>query len=115
MDYHIAVKCFLDINPHSKAHTLVVPKKHVTNILDCDTETMYHVMDTVKKISNHYTDDLGYDGVDLMSLPAKKLQEYRGKRIALIFQEPGRSFDPLQNIGKVFLETYSIMAISTTR
>lgn len=47
-----------------------------------------------------------YDGIDLMTLTQSQLRTYRGTRIALIFQEPGRSFDPLQNIGKVFLETY---------
>lgn len=44
--------------------------------------------------------------VDLMSLTQNQIREYRGNKIALIFQEPGRSFDPLQNIGKVFLETF---------
>ena len=34
------------------------------------------------------------------------MRAYRGKKIALIFQEPGRSFDPLQSIGSVFFETF---------
>lgn len=46
-----------------------------------------------------------YNGVDLMSLSQKELRKYRGAKIAIIFQEPGRSFDPLQNIGSVFYET----------
>lgn len=49
-----------------------------------------------------------YDGVDLMALPQSQLRKYRGQKIALIFQEPGRSFDPLQNIGNIFLETFQI-------
>ena len=47
-----------------------------------------------------------WEGIDLASLGKKALREYRGKKIGMIFQEPGRSFDPLQNIGKVFLETF---------
>lgn len=47
-----------------------------------------------------------YDGLDLMSLGNEELRKYRGTKIALIFQEPGRSFDPLQNIGSVFWETF---------
>lgn len=47
-----------------------------------------------------------YDGIDLTKLSQKELREYRGKKIGLIFQEPGRSFDPLQNIGSVFFELY---------
>jgi peptide/nickel transport system permease protein len=34
------------------------------------------------------------------------MREYRGKRIGMIFQEPGRSYDPLHHIGGVFLETF---------
>lgn len=47
-----------------------------------------------------------FDGVDLTKLSEKELREYRGKKIGLIFQEPGRSFDPLQSIGSVFFEIY---------
>lgn len=47
-----------------------------------------------------------FDGVELTSLSQKEMRTYRGKKIGLIFQEPGRSFDPLQNIGSVFLETF---------
>ncbi len=54
----------------------------------------------------HATGSIFFDGVNLMELSQSQLREYRGKRIALIFQEPGRSFDPLQNIGSVFWETF---------
>ena len=47
-----------------------------------------------------------FDGTELTALSQKELRPYRGKRIALILQEPGRSFDPLQNIGSVFFELY---------
>ncbi len=47
-----------------------------------------------------------FDGVELTALSQKELRSYRGKKIGLIFQEPGRSFDPLQSIGSVFLETF---------
>lgn len=47
-----------------------------------------------------------FDGVELTSLSQKEMRAYRGKKIGFIFQEPGRSFDPLQNIGSVFFETF---------
>ncbi len=53
-----------------------------------------------------YFNDGKSGSVDLLSLSGEKLRSYRGKKIALIFQEPGRSFDPLQNISSVFLETF---------
>ena len=56
-----------------------------------------------------------FKGVDLTSLTQKKLQNYRGQKIALIFQEPGRSFDPLQNIGSVFFETFRVSEPDITK
>ena len=58
---------FLDIAKDVDGHILVVPKKHVKNILDCDNETLTHVMDTVKKVSNHLVETIGYDGVNLLN------------------------------------------------
>ena len=58
---------FLDIAKDVDGHILVIPKHHVKNILDCDTETLAHLMDTVKKISNHCVDICGYDGVNLLN------------------------------------------------
>ena len=49
-----------------------------------------------------------YEGVELTALSRRKLMQYRGAKIALIFQEPGRSFDPLQNIGSVFWEAFRV-------
>lgn len=46
-----------------------------------------------------------FDGINVLELSKKELREYRGKKIGMIFQEPARSFDPLQNIFSVFYET----------
>ena len=47
-----------------------------------------------------------FEGAELTAMSQKELRAYRGKKIALVLQEPGRSFDPLQNIGSVFFELY---------
>ena len=47
-DYTLA---FLDISKDVDGHILVVPKKHVKNVLDADKETLSRVMETVKKVS----------------------------------------------------------------
>ena len=41
---------FLDINPVSKGHTLVIPKEHAEKIYDLSKENIDAVMQTVKKI-----------------------------------------------------------------
>ncbi len=47
-----------------------------------------------------------FKGIELSSLSQEQFRELRGRKIGCIFQEPGRSFDPLQNIGSVFEETF---------
>ena len=49
-----------------------------------------------------------FEGKDLSTIQESERRKYRGAKIALIFQEPGRSFDPLQNIGSVFFETFRV-------
>jgi peptide/nickel transport system permease protein len=52
------------------------------------------------------TGSIRYEGKELTGLDADALREYRGKKIGMIFQEPGRSYDPLQNMAAVFFETF---------
>ena len=61
------VYAFLDIAKDVKGHTLVIPKKHVTNILDCDEQTLHHLISATKKICNHYVDDCGFSGVNILN------------------------------------------------
>lgn len=58
---------FLDISKDVFGHTLVIPKKHVINILDADEKTLENVIKTVKKVSNHYTQNCGFEGVNIMN------------------------------------------------
>ena len=58
---------FLDIAGDVDGHTLVIPKNHCVNILDCDAEKLSNVMKTVKLISNHYVNNCGYDGVNILN------------------------------------------------
>ena len=66
---------FLDISKDMDGHTLVVPKKHVENVLDCDSETLAHVMDTVKLVSNHYVNNCGYEGVNILNASGEAAQQ----------------------------------------
>jgi ABC-type dipeptide/oligopeptide/nickel transport system permease subunit/ABC-type dipeptide/oligopeptide/nickel transport system ATPase subunit len=47
-----------------------------------------------------------YEGTELLGSGIPALRAFRGKKIGMIFQEPGRSYDPLQNMGSVFFETF---------
>ena len=58
---------FMDVAKDVDGHILVVPKKHFKNVLDCDEETLCAVMKAVKTISNHLTENCGYEGVNLLN------------------------------------------------
>lgn len=45
-----------------------------------------------------------FDGADITDYQGKKLDEIRGKRISMIFQEPMTSLNPVYKIGKQMLE-----------
>ena len=58
---------FLDIQPVSMGHTLVIPKKSTRNIFDIDPETLAAVMETVRKIAPVVRDAVGAKGVHINS------------------------------------------------
>ncbi len=58
---------FMDIAKDVDGHILVVPKEHFKNVLDCDEETLWAVTKTVKTVSNHLTEQCGYEGVNLLN------------------------------------------------
>ena len=45
------VYAFRDINPQAPTHVLIVPKKHMANVMECDNETMGHILDAAKAIA----------------------------------------------------------------
>lgn len=65
------VYAFLDIAGDVYGHTLVIPKKHCENILDCDAEILSHVIGAVQKISGHFTDRCGFEGVNVLNASGK--------------------------------------------
>lgn len=61
------VYAFLDIACDAVGHTLVIPKKHCTNVLDCDKDYLDAVIEAVQLISKHYVDDCGFTGVNVLN------------------------------------------------
>ena len=48
---------------------------------------------------------LEFDGIDLIKAPARLRRDFRGKRIAMILQDPKYSLNPVMTIGRQILET----------
>lgn len=60
------VYAFLDIADDITGHTLVIPKNHCKNILDCNKQDLQAVVSAVQKISLHYT-SVGFNGVNVFN------------------------------------------------
>ena len=63
------VLAFLDINPISDGHTLVIPKKHSKDIHEFETKGLGDkLLSTSRKIANALRDKLGHKGIMIMEL-----------------------------------------------
>lgn len=56
---------FLDIRPVNAGHTLVVPKKHATNIFDIQPDDWAAVAETVRVLAIAIEQAIGADGVNI--------------------------------------------------
>ena len=60
------VKVFLDINPNTNGHSLIIPKKHFKDLDDIDNDTLLHIMDVARYIKKLLINKLNCDGVQLI-------------------------------------------------
>lgn len=60
------VLAYLDINPFSKGHTLVIPKEHSSGLLDTPDETLAALVARVKKVASHLKTALPCDGFNIL-------------------------------------------------
>lgn len=57
---------FLDINPWKRGHTLVIPRRHVDDLLNAD-EALSEIAPAVTATARLLTERLGADGMNLLS------------------------------------------------
>jgi histidine triad (HIT) family protein len=57
---------YLDINPDSNGHTLIIPKKHYTDLVDIDDATLSHIMSVARNLKKLLEDKLNIDGLTLI-------------------------------------------------
>ncbi len=60
------VKVFLDINPMSPGHMLIIPKDHYENLDDIDINVLTHINNVAKKMHNLLKDKLNIDGLTII-------------------------------------------------
>ena len=69
------VYAFLDVANDVYGHTLVVPKKHYENLMDCPDRTLGKIMASVKKIGNHFVNDCGFEGYNTFNNNGKSAEQ----------------------------------------
>ena len=57
---------YLDINPFSHGHTLVIPKVHAEGLLDAGDEMLAAMIARVKKVAAHLKEALPCDGFNIL-------------------------------------------------
>lgn len=60
------VKVFLDVNPMSPGHSLIIPKKHFDNLDDIDSNILSHINIVAKKMHTLFKEKLNIDGLTLI-------------------------------------------------
>jgi histidine triad (HIT) family protein len=60
------VLAYLDINPFTKGHTLVIPKAHSAGLLDTGDDVLAAVVARVKKVAAHLKAALPCDGFNIL-------------------------------------------------
>ena len=58
---------FMDINPGTRGHALVIPKAHVRDLIAIDPEELGAVTRAAQRLAKRMPDALGVDGVNLIN------------------------------------------------
>jgi len=58
---------FMDINPWTRGHALVIPRNHSRNLYEIDEEDLAHVGAAAKRLALKMRDSLACDGINLLN------------------------------------------------
>jgi histidine triad (HIT) family protein len=58
---------FMDINPWTRGHALVIPRKHSRNLYDIDEEGLGQTAAAAKRLARAMRDRLGCSGINLLN------------------------------------------------
>ncbi len=58
---------FMDINPATRGHALVVPRNHTANLLEVDADDLAATAVAAQRLAKRMNERLGADGVNLLN------------------------------------------------
>lgn len=60
------VKVFLDINPNTNGHCLIIPKQHIVTVKEMDSKLITHILEVEKKIYKILKEKLQIEGLTIV-------------------------------------------------
>ncbi len=90
------VKVFLDINPNSNGHSLIVPKKHLQDFRELDDELLLHIHKLINKLYPIYKEKLQCEGLTICN-NTELGQEVKHFHVHLIPRYPNDEIKLLSN------------------
>ena len=99
------VKVFLDVNPNTNGHMLVVPQKHITDFTEMDDETLTHIHGVIKQMKDLIYDRLGAVGLKIVNNYGKEqLVKHYHVHIIPVYEETNfqYTFADTNEIDKTF-------------
>jgi histidine triad (HIT) family protein len=93
------VLCFLDVNPISKGHTLIVPKKHYKDIYDIPVNELTNIFSCVKKMSKIINDTYNPIGIKIVQNNGsiQEVKHYHVHIIPIYNKEENESIQKVYN------------------
>jgi histidine triad (HIT) family protein len=58
---------FMDINPATRGHALVIPRRHVANLLEIEADDLEATIAAAQRLARAVSERLGADGVNLIN------------------------------------------------
>jgi histidine triad (HIT) family protein len=58
---------FMDLNPWTRGHALVIPRRHSKNLYEVPGEDLRHTAAAAKQLAERMRDRLGCDGINLLN------------------------------------------------
>ena len=78
---------FLDINPLTKGHTLVVPKMEVDYIFDLDDKTLAGMMLFAKKVAAKIKQEIAHAHIHLIPIQSENDVDFHREKLKLTPEE----------------------------
>ena len=99
------VTVFMDANPNTDGHMLIVPKKHIEDFTEIDNETLLHVHEVAKKMKELIYEKLGTCGLKLVNnYGSEQLIKHYHMHLIPVYEDTDFHYqyvDP-ENINNVF-------------